>query len=78
MRDNKCSEIIASAWVEGGDVCSNISRTSAHLTKWSNNTFGNFAKEMGTCSESMKKLMEEEQSQENIDQMRALDEQMDE
>lgn len=51
--------IIDSAWIEGGDVCSNISHTSAHLTKWSNNTFGNFAKEMRTCSESMKKLMEE-------------------
>ncbi|KAL2923822.1 Aspartyl/glutamyl-tRNA(Asn/Gln) amidotransferase subunit C [Bienertia sinuspersici] len=78
LREASCLEVIANAWEGGHDVCINIRRTSEKFSKWSNSIFGNFAKEMRECKARMQKLMEEDQTQEIIDQMRAIDERMDE
>uniref|UniRef100_A0A803LRC5 Endonuclease/exonuclease/phosphatase domain-containing protein n=1 Tax=Chenopodium quinoa TaxID=63459 RepID=A0A803LRC5_CHEQI len=78
LRDENCAEIILSAWEYGGDLCSKIAFTSARLSSWSREKFGDFVKELDACKAQMKFLMGEYQSEEVISQMRALDDRMDE
>lgn len=62
----------------GGDVAGNLTRMVRELKEWSHKHFGEFAKEIRACKLQMGKLMEEEQTQETINRMRAIDERMDE
>uniref|UniRef100_A0A803MJ30 Uncharacterized protein n=1 Tax=Chenopodium quinoa TaxID=63459 RepID=A0A803MJ30_CHEQI len=78
LREESCGDVIRQAWEGGGDISHNIKRTAANLGGWSKAYFGNFAKEMGDCKAGMAALMEKEPSPENIAQMKAIDERMDE
>ncbi|KAL2903368.1 hypothetical protein RDABS01_002078 [Bienertia sinuspersici] len=64
-------------WVREGSVGDIVSEAN-RLRTWSKNTFGNFAKEMRECQSKMAKLREEEQMDDVIEQMRAVDSRMDE
>ena len=78
LKEESCEDTIKKAWQPEEDVCRNITRTARELRGWSKETFGGVAKELRECKMSMGKLMEEEPTAENLNQMRALDERMDE
>ena len=77
-REEECGEVIDNMWRQGGDVCGNLNRMARELREWSCKRFGEFAKEMRACKLQMGKLMEEDQTSETINRMRAIDERMDE
>lgn len=59
------------------DACGNVAKMARDLQRWSNTKFGDFAKETRACKTHMGKLMEEPQTTEIIDKMRAIDMRMD-
>ena len=65
-------------WIKGEDASDNLSQMARGLKEWSKKKFGEFAKEMRACKIQMAKLMEDEQTQEVIEEMRAIDLRMDE
>lgn len=78
VREDSCKEIIQSAWHLEGNINSKISCTASRLTKWSKEKFGNFARVMRERQNKMGQLMEQDQPEDVIAQMRALDDRMDE
>lgn len=71
-----CEEVIQEAWNGGHDMTSGLAKTTAKLRQWNTETFGSFAKEMRGCQNQMSFLMREEQTQQVIDQMKAIDTRM--
>lgn len=78
LREPSSSKMFESAWQKGRDVRSKIANTANSLRSWSNNIFGNTTKELRECQNQMQKIMEQEQTVEIVEQMRALDMRMDE
>lgn len=62
LREESCEEVIKEAWSGGWDVASCLSRTTVKLKEWSNEKFGDFAKQMRDCKARMGQLMGEEQT----------------
>uniref|UniRef100_A0A803MV91 CCHC-type domain-containing protein n=1 Tax=Chenopodium quinoa TaxID=63459 RepID=A0A803MV91_CHEQI len=77
LRDEMCGDIVANVWHYGGVICSKIAHTSINLSAWSHNKFGDFVKELKDCRACMECLMKEDQTDDTIAQMRALDDRMD-
>lgn len=56
----------------------NLTRVAQKLTSWSRRKYGDAAKELRECRQTMGRLMEEEQSAEVIAEMRNVDARMNE
>ncbi|KAL2926785.1 hypothetical protein RDABS01_028375, partial [Bienertia sinuspersici] len=78
VRDESCQDVIPEAWRGSNSTISKLKGTASKLTRWNKEKFGSFAKEMRACRTQMKNLMEQDQTKEVIDMMRALDDRMDE
>ena len=77
-RENSCENVIKEAWEEGDEMKRKMLSVTRKLREWSNKNFGEFAKEMRGCQVQMKRLMEEQQTEDIIAQMRSIDARMDE
>lgn len=78
LREESCGNVINNVWNERGSTISKIKNCASRLKSWSKDTFGSFAKEIRDCKSQMKDLMEDDQTNEVIAQMRHLDARMDE
>ena len=77
-REEECGDVIDGAWIKGAEVRGNLARAAKDLEGWSQNRFGESAKELRSCKQQMGALMEAEQTPETIQKMKALDSRMDE
>ena len=78
LRDEKCMEVIQETWRKGEDACSNVGWTAAKLSSWSKQNFGDFAQVMRDLKGQMQALMQEPQTKDVIERMKAIDDRMDE
>lgn len=60
MCEESCEETVKEGCRSQENVIGNLTRNASNLRAWSKNKFGDFAKEMRECKESMGKLIEEE------------------
>uniref|UniRef100_A0A803MZ27 Uncharacterized protein n=1 Tax=Chenopodium quinoa TaxID=63459 RepID=A0A803MZ27_CHEQI len=83
LRDEGCADVVSNSWGNGDNIISLqiLLEQPAYLSllgSWSKETFGDFGKEMKECKQQMETLVECTQTHEILNQMRALDERMDE
>ncbi|KAL2939352.1 hypothetical protein RDABS01_000184, partial [Bienertia sinuspersici] len=78
LKELSCEDIVKQSWNINADCRTKLNATTLNLKAWSRETFGNGTKELKDCRNKMEELMEEDQTEETLAKMRALDAKMDE
>ncbi|KAL2937730.1 Actin cytoskeleton-regulatory complex protein PAN1 [Bienertia sinuspersici] len=66
LNEDSSVEVVEKAWQKGMEASWNIAKTATALSSWSKETFGNTAKELRDCQNQIRRLMEKEQTKEDL------------
>lgn len=78
LRESSCEEVITRCWQQGGGMMHNLGATAKGLVQWGKKVFGSVPKELRAYRARMEELMKDEQTEQVVNEIRAIDTRMDE